>query len=55
VARQIDQRARVFDMSLKMASEFQKAAHVSLLNMKLAQAQLEVRPPTKARDGHESP
>jgi hypothetical protein len=47
VARQVDRRSKVFQTSLKMATSYQKSAHMHLLNMKLAQAELEVRPPQK--------
>jgi hypothetical protein len=36
-----------------MASQYQKAAHGLLLNMKLAQAELEVRAPQQSKDGKE--
>jgi len=52
VARKIDQRSLVFQNSLKMASQYQKAAHGLLLNMKLAQAELEVRSP-QSKEGKE--
>ena len=51
VARQVDQRSKVFQTSLRMASLYQKAAHGLLLNMKLAQAELEVRPRQQAKEG----
>jgi COP9 signalosome complex subunit 1 len=47
VSRHIDQRSVVFQTSLKMASQYEKSAHELLLNMKLAQAELEVRPAQK--------
>jgi len=50
VARQVDQRSRVFQKSLKMAEQYQKSAHGLLLNMRLAQAELEIRPPQPSRE-----
>jgi hypothetical protein len=37
-----------------MAEQYQKSAHGLLLNMKLAQAELEIRPPQQPKDGKES-
>lgn len=51
VARQVDQRSKVFQTSIRMASLYEKSAHGLLLNMKLAQAELEVRPRQQAKEG----
>ena len=53
MAREVDQRSRVFQKSLKMAEQYQKSAHGLLLNMRLAQAELEVRLTEQAKDGKE--
>jgi len=50
VATQVDQRSKAFQASLRMASLYQKAAHGLLLNMKLAQAELEVRPRQQVKE-----
>jgi hypothetical protein len=55
VARQTDQRSRVFQASMKMALQYKMAAHGLLLNMKLAQAELEVRPNQQMKDVKENP
>lgn len=40
---------------MKMATQYQKAAHSMLLNLKLAQAELEVRPQRQSNEGKENP
>jgi hypothetical protein len=54
MATQVDQRSKVFHASLRMASLYQKAAHGLLLNMKLAQAELEVRPRHQVKEGKDN-
>jgi hypothetical protein len=36
-----------------MALQYQKAAHVFLLNMKISHAELEIRTPAQVREGKE--
>ena len=43
MARDENKRAKLFQSSLKMASNYQKTIHTVLLNMMLAQNELEVR------------
>ena len=43
IARERNQQSRLFEGSLKMASDYIKSAHGLLLNFKVAQAELEVR------------
>ena len=52
VARPDGQRSLVYEVSLRMATEYQKAAHGCLLNLKLALADLEVKP-SQTKDGKE--
>jgi len=43
VAREVSQQSRVFETSCKMASNYIKISRMLLLNLKVAQAELEVR------------
>jgi len=52
VARPDGQRSLVYDASLRIATEYQKAAHGCLLNLKLAHAELEVKS-SQSKDGKE--
>lgn len=52
MAKKIDQQSLAFQTSMKMAVQYEKAVHGLLLNMKLAQSELEVRPPQKEGKDH---
>jgi hypothetical protein len=50
VAQLVDNRASVFERSIGMASQYGKSAHMLLLNMKLAHAELDVHPQQRSEE-----
>jgi hypothetical protein len=50
VAKENNRQSRIFQTSLKMASQYYSQMHIALLNAKLANAELEVRPEQSRED-----